>query len=165
MGVCHGGPQGGTAVHCIGSCCRAAHEGFQFAEPGEHIMGVCHGGPQEGTCVHCIPESALASLEVVGQKSSKGQGGSGACHISLLLLGGSWTLLGLILPRFFAFVFNFDFLSIFFRFHVLRTYRRAARDVDECEFDIASFAQQFKRKAEANHSELDVARTIASILC
>ena len=32
------------------------------------------------------------------------------------LLGGSWTLLGLILPRFFAFVFNFDFLSIFFRF-------------------------------------------------
>ena len=32
------------------------------------------------------------------------------------VLGGSWTLLGLILPRFFAFVFNFDFLSIFFRF-------------------------------------------------
>ena len=63
-----------------------------------------------------IPESALASLEVMGHKSSKGQGGSRACHISIPLLGGSWTLLGLILPRFFAFVFNFDFLSIFFRF-------------------------------------------------
>jgi len=63
-----------------------------------------------------IPESALASLEVVGFKSSKGQGGSCTCDISLVLLGGSWTLLGLILPRFFAFVFNFDFLSIFFRF-------------------------------------------------
>ena len=79
-------------------------------------MGICHGGPQGGTAVHCIPESALASLEVMGYKSSKGQGGSCACHISLVLLGGSWTLLGLILPRFFAFVFNFDFLSIFFRF-------------------------------------------------
>ena len=79
-------------------------------------MGICHFGPKGGTAVHGIPESALASLEVVGQKSSKGQGGSGACHISLFLFGGSWTLLGLILPRFFAFVFNFDFLSIFFRF-------------------------------------------------
>ena len=42
---CHGGPQGGTAVDCVGSCCRAAHDGFQFAGPGEHSMGVCHGGP------------------------------------------------------------------------------------------------------------------------
>ena len=63
-----------------------------------------------------VPESALASLEVVGCKSSKGQGGSRACHISMPVLGGFWTLLGLILPRFFAFVFNFDFLSSFFRF-------------------------------------------------
>ena len=51
------------------------------------------------------------------------------------------------------------------RFHVLRTYRRAARDVDECGIGIASFVQQFKRKTETNHSEVDVARTIASIPC
>ena len=38
-------------------------------------MGVCHGGPQEGMAVHCIPESALASLEVVGMKSLKRAGG------------------------------------------------------------------------------------------
>ena len=50
-------------------------------------------------------------------------------------------------------------------FHVLRTYRRAARQVDECKIRVASFVQQFKRKMEANHSELDVARTIASIPC
>ena len=49
-------------------------------------------------------------------KSSKRQGGSRACHISMPLLGGSWAVLGLILPRFFAFVFNVHFLSNFFRF-------------------------------------------------
>ena len=70
------------------------YEGFQFAGPGEHNMGVCHGGPQEGTAVHCIPESALASLEVMGLKSSKGQGGSCACDISLVLLGGVLDALG-----------------------------------------------------------------------
>ena len=68
MGVCHGGPQGRTAVLNAGSCCRTAHEGFQFAAPREYSMGVCRGGPQGGTAVHCIPESALASLEVMGQK-------------------------------------------------------------------------------------------------
>ena len=62
------------------------------------------------------PESALASLEVMGNKSSKRHGGSRACQIPIPLLGGSSAVLALIFPHFFAFVFNIDFSSIFFRF-------------------------------------------------
>ena len=47
-----------------------------------------------------------------GMKSSKRQGGSCACQISIPLLGGSWAVLALIFPHFFAFVFNIDFFSI-----------------------------------------------------
>ena len=49
-------------------------------------------------------------------KGLKEAGGELRMKHFIASLGGSWAVLGLILPRFFAFVFNIDFSSIFSRF-------------------------------------------------
>ena len=49
---CHGGPQGRTAVHSVGSFCCVAFDRFQSAGCRKHSMGVCHCGPQWRSAVH-----------------------------------------------------------------------------------------------------------------
>ena len=79
-------------------------------------MGVCISRSKGCIAVCSIPESALASLEVMENKRPKGQGVCRAWGTSFHALGGSWALLALILPYFFAFVVSIDLLSIFYRF-------------------------------------------------
>ena len=50
------------------------------------------------------------------RRSQRGRGYVAYGRLHCTLLGGSWALLALILPHFFAFVFYIDFSSIFSRF-------------------------------------------------
>ena len=52
----------------------------------------------------------------MGRKSQEARGYVAYARLHRLSWGGSWALLALILPHFFAFVFNIDFSSIFSRF-------------------------------------------------
>ena len=52
----------------------------------------------------------------LGATGSEGQGYVAYVKRDGRLLEGSWALLALILPYFFAFVVSIDFLSIFYRF-------------------------------------------------
>ena len=49
-------------------------------------------------------------------RSQRGRGYVAHGRLQYTLLGGSWAVLALIFPYFFAFVFNIDFLSIFLDF-------------------------------------------------
>ena len=63
MGVCHGEPQGQTAVNSISSCCRVAHAGFQFAEPCEYSVGIFQGVLQRRTAAHSAGSCCSATTE------------------------------------------------------------------------------------------------------
>merc|ERR1712139_699599 len=76
MDFCDDGPQGGTVVHSIGSCCRTAHEGFQLAEPR---IGVCRGEPKGGTAVHSIGSCCRATREGFQIEGSRTHS-IGFCH-------------------------------------------------------------------------------------
>ena len=66
MGVCDGQPNECTAVRGVGEDGIMARRQFHHAESRQHSVGICAGKPVGYAAVHGVPESALASLSVMG---------------------------------------------------------------------------------------------------
>ena len=82
---------------------------MRVSSGGVPPVGPPRGGPSPFEKRPCRPLIPVVRIVAFGVRGGLGRAGQN-------LENWSWTLLGLILPRFFAFVLNFDVLSIFFRF-------------------------------------------------